>query len=224
MVRTIKGLPPVVVPPKRYTRCRPSGERARSRSRLDTLSGWPGGVTIAKRDGRSGATGAGRISAQAANAAIAAPPASPAIAARATRRAGVAASARIVCGRRCERVVDLQRAPAAESSRPAAIFFQAPSQKSANGHGRAGRQPRPVGVLRQHVREGGGEILTGERLLPGQHFVEHRAERPEVGPHVDWTSPGLLGTHVRGGPEEDVVLRRQRIGRRRVHRIHRRAG
>ena len=47
-----------------------------------------------------------------------------------------------------------------------------------------------------------GDRVAGERRQAGQHFVEHAAERPDVGPLVDRLAARLLGTHVRRGAEQ----------------------
>ena len=43
--------------------------------------------------------------------------------------------------------------------------------------------------------------------LPGQHLVQHAAERPDVGALVDRLPARLLRAHVRGGAENDALAR-----------------
>ena len=55
----------------------------------------------------------------------------------------------------------------------------------------------------KHPREDFSDIVSRERPSPGQHFVEHTAERPDVGALVHGPASGLLGNHVRRGTEND---------------------
>ena len=48
-----------------------------------------------------------------------------------------------------------------------------------------------------------------------RHFVEHEAEREQVGPAVERFARGLFGRHVEGGPDGDTGRRdRPGLGRR----------
>ena len=55
-----------------------------------------------------------------------------------------------------------------------------------------------------------------ERRLPGQHLIEHAAERIHIGPSIQLRiAGGLLGAHVGGGAERQsrlghLVIRRRR--------------
>jgi hypothetical protein len=82
---------------------------------------------------------------------------------------------------------------------PGRLLAQAPGQQALEGHGQA--QPRPnrgdrrrrvVEVLRQELHQ----RLPFEGRPPGQHLVEHDAQRVDVGPPVDGVAHDLLGRHV----------------------------
>ena len=60
------------------------------------------------------------------------------------------------------------------------IFLQAASQQNANGGGVRG-QRRPVRLSSHHGSQNVGYIFAVKRLLPGQQFIEHATERPNVG-------------------------------------------
>ncbi len=85
---------------------------------------------------------------------------------------------------------------------------------------RVGGEPAPVDVLHDHGGERLGDPLALEQPPPGQHLVEHDAERPDVGAAVDLLALGLLGAHVRRRAEDHAGDRSGRGQRRR----HRRAG
>ncbi len=59
---------------------------------------------------------------------------------------------------------------------------------------------------------------------PCEHFVQHAAERPDIGALVDCLSARLFGTHVGGGSQDDARARRRFENRWRLRRVCRIAG
>ena len=58
-------------------------------------------------------------------------------------------------------------------------------------------------------QDAGDRLLRGLALVrwrPGQHLVEHAAERPDVGAPVHHLTRGLLGRHVGRGAQDDAHL------------------
>ena len=49
--------------------------------------------------------------------------------------------------------------------------------------------------------------VADERSVPGDHFVQHHAERPDVGAAIDLAALGLFGRHVRRGTDDHAELR-----------------
>ena len=70
-----------------------------------------------------------------------------------------------------------------------------------------GGQRLPVRLALQDARDHVGHRLAREGLAPGEAFVEHAAERPDVGALVDRAAARLLGAHVRRGAENDAGAR-----------------
>ena len=70
------------------------------------------------------------------------------------------------------------------------------------------RQRRPVRFAVENSRDRVRDRLARERASPGQHFIEHAAERPDIGSLVDRLAARLLGAHVRAGAEDHAVVRR----------------
>ena len=68
-------------------------------------------------------------------------------------------------------------------------------RRGARSRGRSGT-PLDLGV------EDGDRARPGEGQLPGEHLVEHAAERVEVGARVDRPAGDLLGRHVLGRAED----------------------
>ena len=70
--------------------------------------------------------------------------------------------------------------------------------------GHALRQPgRHLGDVRLHQREG---RRAAERWLPSDHLVHDRAQRIDVGPHVDGVTQHALGRHVGRRPSDHAGL------------------
>ena len=63
-----------------------------------------------------------------------------------------------------------------------------------------------------------GHGVTAEGFRTGDHFVQHAAERPDVGPTVDAVSACLFGRHVRGHAKNHPGLRHRGCCDRRRHR------
>ncbi len=64
-----------------------------------------------------------------------------------------------------------------------------------------------AGLLVHHLRYDCLCVGSGERRLAGQHFVEDRAQRVDIGPGIDRLARGLLGAHVLGSAEAHPGLR-----------------
>ena len=95
--------------------------------------------------------------------------------------------------------------------------------------GTVGGQRGPVRLAAQHRRERVAHVLALERARPGEHLVEHAAERPHVTPLVRRAPLRLLRRHVRRRAEDhadaghhrgDVIVGELRqVARRRARRI-----
>ena len=73
---------------------------------------------------------------------------------------------------------------------------------------------RPRGCGPQRRRQRGECAVAGERTLSAQHFIQHHAEREDVGPRIDRFALGLLGRHV-GHGAQDLARRGQDSNNRR---------
>ena len=85
------------------------------------------------------------------------------------------------------------------------ILVQAAPEERSDARRETGRQQRPIRLAGQHRGEHVCDFLAGERALPGQHLVEHRAERPDVAAFVDSFAARLFRAHVRGSAEHDAA-------------------
>ena len=80
---------------------------------------------------------------------------------------------------------------------------------------------RHVGIQAhgRHRRAVENRIENGPRAVPSKwprarrHFIEHDAEREQIGAGVQRRRPDLLGRHVRHGPERVAWIRQQRLSR-----------
>ena len=61
----------------------------------------------------------------------------------------------------------------------------------------------------QNRGDDGGGRIAAERPFPGQHLVEHDAQRENVRTRIDRLAFSLLGRHVRGSPDDVSFLRRR---------------
>src|SRR5262249_46402277 len=61
----------------------------------------------------------------------------------------------------------------------------------------------PVGIGFHNAAEDVGNRFAGKSLLPGEHFVEHATETPNIGLLSCLLSPYLLGTHIGSRAEND---------------------
>ena len=147
----------------------------------------------------------------------------PIHASRSRRAVRAEAERRWPPGRPCERIVDLEPRVADVAEPSVAILLEA-ARSSRRIDGGVRRQRRQVGLARQDRGENVGHVVAGKRGPPGQHFVEHAAERPDVGALVDGLAARLLGAHVGGGAEDHARVRHApgRDGRR-LRRSRRRA-
>ena len=91
------------------------------------------------------------------------------------------------------------------------VLLQAPPQQRHHGGRRRGRQPRPVGILRDDGDDRLGDVFAVEGPRAGEHFEEHGAEGPDVGAAIDGLALGLLRRHV-GGRAQDHPAHRHRRG------------
>ena len=70
--------------------------------------------------------------------------------------------------------------------------------------------------MRGGVLEDRGQGLDrgqlGERMFPGQHFVEDDAQREDVAPAVHRDAPGLLGRHVIDRAHDHALGGHPRLG------------
>ena len=102
-----------------------------------------------------------------------------------------------------------------------------------NGRRHSRRQRRPLRLPVDDGRKHVGGRLSDEWTAAAEHFVEHAPERPDVRTFVDRLPPGLLRTHVGGGPDNDLIAgltvgtgglnERSRVGRL-VVRVERNLG
>ncbi len=69
-----------------------------------------------------------------------------------------------------------------------------------------GRKRVEVRFALQHERQRERHILSVECALAGQHFIDHAAEGPNVGPLIDVCSARLLWRHVRRGSQDEPRL------------------
>ena len=93
------------------------------------------------------------------------------------------------------------------------ILFQASLQQRANGGRCRARKSVPLGLAIEDGHDGVRHRVALERDVPGQRFVQHATECPDVGPFVDGLAPRLLRAHVGGGAEDHALLgHRRRTG------------
>src|SRR5438874_1705362 len=78
------------------------------------------------------------------------------------------------------------------------ILLQAAAQQDANALRRLGGQSLPVRLAFQDCSKNLGGAFSIEGLLASEQFIEHAAERPNVGTLVDRFAASLLGGHVGG--------------------------
>ena len=64
----------------------------------------------------------------------------------------------------------------------------------------------PIGLGLQNVRQNVRDGLAREDRQPRQHFVEHDAERPDVGPLIRRLTARLFRAHVTGCPQNETLL------------------
>ena len=78
------------------------------------------------------------------------------------------------------------------------VFFQATLQQTL----RFLRHSIPLRIVLQDRSQRFGSRLTAERLFAREHFVEHCAEGPNIGPLIDRLAASLLRAHVRGRAQD----------------------
>ena len=72
-----------------------------------------------------------------------------------------------------------------------------------------GQRHRVFGLhLVQHRRQ----IRRRERLAAGEHVIEHRSRREDVGPVIDFRAARLLGRHEVGRADDEAARRHVRVG------------
>ena len=98
--------------------------------------------------------------------------------------------------------------PPRPRSAPAGFFESARITTVARPGGRSGATSASgSGLAVDHREEDRGDGGAGERALPGEHLVEHRAEREDVGPRRGPLALGLLRGHVVGRAHDDAGRR-----------------
>ena len=85
--------------------------------------------------------------------------------------------------------------------------LEAAAQELLDRGRRRSRQAGPVDLARQDRRQRVGHRVGGEEGAAGEHFVDHHAERPDVGAGIDRRAACLLRRHVGRGAEDDAELR-----------------
>ena len=101
------------------------------------------------------------------------------------------------------------------------IALEASAEHATHRGRRVRRQRRPIDVSAEHRGERVGDGFSIEGLLSGEHFVENRAEQPDVRPPVHGLPSRLLRRHEGGRADDDARLcglRRKRRGVRDVRR------
>ena len=81
-------------------------------------------------------------------------------------------------------------------------------------HGSRSGQRRPIRFGLHHGGQNVGDVFAVKRLLPGQQFIQHAAERPNVRSLVHRFAPRLLRAHVRRRAQNHSVHRRRHAQRR----------
>ncbi len=88
-----------------------------------------------------------------------------------------------------------------------AIFFEHPVDQHHQGFGERRAQPQQIGgglgQDRRHDRRRAGFL---KRHAPGQHLVQHHAERPDVGAFVQFQAVARLGAEVGVRPDHRAGL------------------
>ena len=92
------------------------------------------------------------------------------------------------------------------SLRRVLILGSVRAQQPANWRRRRGRKRRPVRLALENLAIV-SEAVSPRKAAAGQHFVQHAAEGPDVGPLVDRLAARLLGAHVGGRAENHAVAR-----------------
>ena len=111
---------------------------------------------------------------------------------------------RRVRGRQCRSLIEQEPDDGDVAEPRPAIFLEAAFQQRAQVRRDIRGKRRPVGLAAHHRGNDIGEIFAVKGARPGEHFVEHAAERPDVAALVGRLSLRLLGAHVDGRPENDA--------------------
>src|SRR5678816_3719536 len=115
-------------------------------------------------------------------------------------------------GSACKRIVQLDPR-IADVTYPASGIFLETSLQQASYADRCGvGQRRPLWFAFQNRCNRVGDGLTGQRLSPGQHFVEHAAKRPDVRPLVERLPPRLLRAHVGRSTQDGPLAAGEGVG------------
>ena len=130
----------------------------------------------------------------------------------ARRDAGVAGRTAARLGRADGRVKAHPRSRAVrprDREPPLAILLQAAPQQAAN-RGRRVAAARPVRLALEHAASV-SDTSSPSNARRREHFVEHAAERPDVGALVDRLAARLLRRHVGGRAEDHARLRHRGV-------------
>ena len=93
------------------------------------------------------------------------------------------------------------------------ILREAAAQESSNDCRCRRGEGRPVGLTLENLPNRVRHRLAGKGDAPGQHLVEHAAERPDVGALVDHLPTRLFRAHVGGRAENRPLPACRRSGR-----------
>ena len=112
--------------------------------------------------------------------------------------------------------------PGAPASVPLGVLGQAFADDALKFHRNAGSlRGQRLGLLVDDFVEQSLGIEAPKGRLPADHFIEHAAQRPDVGAVVDLHTLGLLGAHVGGGSERRVQFGELRArGEQRQPEVH----
>src|SRR5437867_4338135 len=88
----------------------------------------------------------------------------------------------------------------------ASIFGQTSAQYATNHWRRAAGKFRPIRFFVNYGADQICGVLAVESARSSEHLEQHAPERPDVRAAIDGLTARLLGTHVRGGAENDAGI------------------
>ena len=117
----------------------------------------------------------------------------------------------------CEHIFELTTRLADVGEPALSVFLETSFDQRDDRRRRRRRKGGPVGVLAEDRSKAIGYRVAAECLAPGEHFVHHATERPNVGAFVHWEPAGLLRAHVGGRPDNHPIL--SRVERRELRQL-----